>query len=198
VTMPRQDGTLQSEMTWTPPSAWCPHPRHWHAESVDATEREVALLVGALVVAVQPDVVVESGSNTGQTSELIGYALLSNGHGHCWSAERLPEYAALASARVAGLPVTIVHEDTASWVPPDGIGLAFLDSSIAGRAGELAAWRPRFLPGAVVVVHDTAPHHATMATLGPVLGEGWLASVTLRTPRGVTIGVVTEEARDDG
>ena len=182
-----------TEDRWTPPPPWCPAPHHWHADTADATEHEVTELAAAFVRALQPEAVVETGTNTGQTALAIGAALARNGHGHLWTVEADPGLARSAAAALAHLPVTVVCADTADWEPPVPPGFAWLDSAIDARAGEIARWAasPGFAPGAVIGIHDTGPQHRTAATLEPLVRSGLLRTVTLRTPRGVTFAEVT-------
>lgn len=177
-----------SEDRWTPPSAWCPNPHWWHADTGDATEHEVTVLVAAFVTALQPEIVVETGTNTGQTAVAIGRALARNGHGHLWTVEADADLAAAAARAAEGLPVTVEHAHTSSWEPPGRIGFGWFDSSLGDRAGEITRWAvsPGFEPGAIIGIHDTGPQHIVQATLAPLAGSGLIRAVTLRTPRGVT------------
>ena len=95
------------EADFTPPNSWCPDPGFWHADDGDATEHEVTELVAAFVRALQPELVVETGSYSAQTSLAVGEALARNGHGRLVTLEIEPELAGIAKAKCAGLPVTI-------------------------------------------------------------------------------------------
>lgn len=188
------------EDRWTSPSPWCPHPGWWHADTADATEREVSLLVSAFVRALQPETVAETGTNSGQTALAIAEALRGNGHGHLWTIETDPALAESARELLAGYPVTVIHGSSLDWSPPQ-IDFAWLDSGpLTGSAGgadcgalrreELSRWLPRFTPGAVIGVHDTAPHHPVMRALEPVLRAQGMMFLNLRTPRGVLFAQV--------
>ncbi|HEX7163335.1 MAG TPA: class I SAM-dependent methyltransferase [Trebonia sp.] len=183
-----------TEDAWTPPSAWQPNPRHWHSDDAQATEHEVSELVGAFARALQPEIAVETGSNSGQTAEAIGRALARNGHGHLYSLETDPVMADMAEARCAGLPVTVVRGDSLSWTPPGEVGLAWLDSETGIRHLELQRLRRFLAEGAIVGIHDTGPQHVTARFLLPLVQSGVFTAITLRTPRGVTFGTV---ARDE-
>lgn len=178
------------EDRFTPPSPWCETPEHWHSDDAQATEHEVTELVAAFARALQPELVVETGSNTGQTTEAIGRALAANGHGHLWSLEQDEALAAKAAERCEGLPVTVVATDSLSWSPPGEVGLAWLDSEPGIRHLELLRLRPHLAAGALVGVHDTGPQHVTFRLLRPLIADGVFMPVTLRTPRGVTFGTV--------
>lgn len=190
---------MVTEDRWTPPSSWCPEPRWWHADTADATEHEVTALAAGFVRALQPETVAETGTNTGQTALAIGQALAANGHGHLWTLETDEPMATAARRLLSGLPVTVVHASSLDWEPPDGTGFAWLDSGpvtgFAGdpgalRRGEIARWLPRFAAGAVIGIHDTAPHHPVMRAVLPLLEAREMAFLNLRTPRGVVFAQV--------
>lgn len=186
---------MPTEDAWTSPTEWCPHPEWWTAdEDPDVTEREVTALVTAFIRGLQPQVVVETGTSTGATAVAIGQALEENGHGHLWTVEIDRELAAAAAVKVKDLPVTVVIGDSLAWEPPDGIGFAWIDSgNAAHRTMEISNWRYKFARGAIVGVHDTAPSHGReplrIALDGLFTQLGW-PSLTLRTPRGVTLAQV--------
>lgn len=173
----------------TSPSDWCPRPHLWHETSEDAAECEVSDLVGAFIRALQPEVVVETGTYTGQTAAAIGKALAANGHGHLWTVEIDPGFAATAEEACRGLPVTVLTGNSLTWEPPAPIDFAWIDSGDAGtRVQEIRNWLPLFSYGAVIGVHDTNPGHSPVGTAiaGLVLIEGLLSGINLRTPRGVS------------
>jgi len=178
-----------TEDTWTPPNWWCPEPQHWHADDAQATEHEVTELVAAFVRALQPDVAVETGTWTGQTTQAIGRALVRNGHGHLHAVEILPQYAEMARVLCAYLPVTVVTGDSTTWDPPGGIGFAWVDSGQA-RGADIELLLPRMLPGAIIGMHDGGPQHPFRGQLGALEARGLVRAVTLRTPRGVCFAEV--------
>lgn len=191
---------MATEDRWTPPSPWCRHPGWWHSDTADATEHEVTGLVAALVRALQPEAVVETGTNSGQTALAIGQALAENGHGRLWTLEVDEALAASARDLLAGLPVTVACVSSLHWDPPQDIGLAWIDSGpVVGAPGldwaslrrdEVARWLPRFAPWAVIGVHDTAPHHPVMRALAPLFQAQGMPVLNLRTPRGVALAQV--------
>lgn len=183
---------MLSEDAHTQPSAWCRTPQRWHAPDAQGTETEISALIGALVRALQPDFVLETGAYHGQTTERIGEALQWNGHGYAHSLEKVPDRAGEAAARVDGLPITVVCVDSAGYTPPESIGLAFLDSEPHLRAGEVARFWDWFEDGAIVCVHDTAPQHVAAAALDLGAMAHGMAAINLRTPRGLLIFQVTK------
>lgn len=177
--------TLLAESTWTAPRAECPNPGWWHAPDDESTEVEVSVLVAGFVRALQPEIVVETGSAFGQTAEAIGVALQANGHGFLWTLETDPERAAATRQRCAGLPVAVVEEDSRTWTPPGPIDFAWFDSALTIRTDEFRRFRPSFSPRCVVGFHDAGPQHGIRQSIEDLHGS-WLY---LPTPRGVIFGV---------
>lgn len=170
------------------PSDWCPAPHWWHYTSEDSAECEVSDLAAAFVRALQPEIVVETGTYTGQTAAAIGRALAANGHGHLWTLETDPGFAATAEEACEGLPVTVIHGSSLDWTPPGPVGFAWIDSGDAGtRMQEIRNWLPLFTPGAVIGVHDTNPGHSPVGdAVAGLIAEGLVSGITLHTPRGVS------------
>jgi len=170
------------------PTAWCPKPELWTASDSDSAECEVTELVAAFVRALQPELVVETGTCWGQTAEAIGRALAANGHGRLVSLEVDEERVAASRARCAGLPVEVLCRPSMSWEPSEPIGFAWFDSLLDLRVAEFVHFGPWLEVGSLVGFHDTAPHFGTYGAI--VEGLPRLRPLTLRTPRGVTFAEV--------
>ena len=170
----------------TRPSPHCPRPHLWRAHDAMATEVEVLVLVGAFVRALQPEVVVETGTHRGFGAEAIGQALALNGHGHLFTLEIDADLHAEASERTAGLPVTCLLMPAQTFTPPAPIDFAFFDSDPDERADEYRRFRDHMHGRTVVGFHDTAPHHGIRGHLDALD----LHLLDLPTPRGVTFGRV--------
>lgn len=181
---------MARESEWTPPSAWCSHPENWSADTADATEHEVSNLIAALVTALQPELVVETGSNTGQTSAAIGLALWQNGHGRLDTIEFDATLHQLAVLRTDGMPVNCIHGSSLDYEPPAPIDFGFFDSDAHIRHLEIGRLLPHFSQGALLAVHDTGPQHPVLTYLQPLINNGRLTALNLRTPRGVLIAQV--------
>jgi predicted O-methyltransferase YrrM len=186
------------ESTWTEPRADCPHPERYHAPDPDTTETEVTTLVAAFVTALQPDVVVETGSAFGFTSQAIGEALHANGQGMLYTYEVDRDRARDTLNRVAGLPVIVAQRPSLAGIA-DLIGIghekrvrfAFLDSLLELRVPELQAIRPLLAPGAIVGVHDCGePEHTKYGAFSREVAVAAMKlgfnRISLPTPRGVT------------
>jgi hypothetical protein len=182
--------TVQLESTWTAPRSDCPRPDWWHATDDDSTEIEVSELLAGFVRALQPEIVVETGTAWGQTAELIGRALKANGHGHLYTTETNVERVVAATGRCAGLPVTVLNQESLSFTPPGPVGLAFFDSFIPIRVQEAQALRPWLQPGALLGFHDCGPQHGYRDEVEALAQDGWLRMIYLPTPRGVIFAEV--------
>lgn len=179
-----------TERTWTQPRPDCPHPEHWHAPDPDSTEQEVSLLVGAFVRALQPELVVETGTAFGQTAEAIGAALVANEHGHLITYETDPRRAALATDRCAGLPVTVINRSSLDGSLERQIDFAWFDSLLHLRRAEFLRFRQCMTTGAIVGFHDCGPQHPVRVDVETLAQHGYLRPIYLRTPRGVMFAEV--------
>ena len=180
----------ETEDRFTVPSAECPNPQYWHSRDDASTEDEVAELVAAFVRALQPEIVVETGSSFGFTAALIGKALRRNGHGHLYTIDTDPEMVKVTRKRCAGLPATVIEGPSLSFTPPGPVGFAWLDSEPQYRIDEAHMLHPFLAPGAFVGIHDTATHHNFRPAVERLCDEGWLRPVWLPTPRGVMFAEV--------
>lgn len=179
------------ESTWTAPRPDCPHPQYWHAPDAQGTEDEVTELVAAMVRALQPELVVETGTHLGATAEAIGRALRRNGHGHLITLEVDRYIAAQAAVRVHGLPVDVRAQSSLTFTPPGPIDFAWFDSDAHRRQLEIRAYLPWMHARTVIGVHDTGPQHPVRELLRPLEADGVLLSVLdLPTPRGVVFARV--------
>lgn len=170
---------------------WCAKPEFWHAPDKESSELEVLELCAAFIRALQPEVVVETGSAYGFGAAMMGAALKANGHGRLYSLEiDLARYEH-AFERCKGLPVDVVYIDSMTWKPPAGIGFAFFDSRPNLRADEFRRYRPFMVPSAIVAFHDIAPHHTIWPRVHELEREGLLRALQLRTPRGIAICQIT-------
>lgn len=185
------------ESTWTAPRPDCPHPERWHAIDVLSTEREVSELVGALVGALRPDLVVETGTHHGWTSVAIGRALADAGVGRLVTLEIDTTCIPTARERCAGLPVEVVEMSSLDYVPDGPIDMLWLDSLIDLRVPEYLHLLPWFSDRSVVGFHDTGPQHppSLRRELDLLVDTGMIdPPLYLPTPRGVALARPTVTA----
>ena len=179
-----RDGAT-TEARYTAPREDCPHPERWHSADPDSTEHEVTELVAAMVTALQPDFVVETGTAFGQTAEAIGRALQRNGQGRLVSLEVDPARVAASRARCEGLPVTVEQTPSLDYTPDSPVDFAWFDSLVDLRPEEFRRYLPHMHPRTVVGFHDTGPQHRVRDLLRPLEAEGLITPLYLPTPRGV-------------
>jgi predicted O-methyltransferase YrrM len=179
---------LNSELTYTKNSLFCPKPEYWNSPDIQATENEVSELVGSFVRALQPELVIETGTYLGHTTKIIGESLNKNGHGRCISLELDEKMALISKEKTSSLPVEIICTSSIEWLKnlKQNVDFAWLDSAINTRAIELELLYPNITTGGIIGIHDTGPQHKTEVYLKPVLEKINLSCIKLRTPRGVS------------
>lgn len=173
------------ESRWTEPREDCPHPEWWHSTDPESTELEVTALIGAFILALQPEYVVETGSCVGMTSAIIGAALQNNGHGKLDTCEVNKTAIDWARGLCQGLPVRVNEIESMRFVPVKPIDFLFLDSLMELRVPEFHRFKTFLSPGAVIAFHDTGPHKGDFQEMVQSI-EG-LRFLQLNTPRGITL-----------
>jgi predicted O-methyltransferase YrrM len=190
----------ETEDRWKPANARCPHPERWHSADADSTEVEVSELVAAFVRALQPNLVVETGSAWGQTTTLIAEALFVNECGFLVSLETDPERWLATICRVdreeVGGHWSVLEESSLEWDPEPyvqdygPIDLVFSDSYGPIRIPEVVRLLPFMRKDATVIFHDTAPEPEfpfRRMIEDELVSTGIIRCVDLPTPRGVSI-----------
>ena len=167
----------------------CRNPHLWHSRTASSTEIEVSEFVGALARCLQPELVVETGTNIGQTSYFIGEALLANGHGKLVTIEPNKRVWRYARRRCKRLPVDCVLGEALKW-EPDGqtIDMMFFDSEPDSRPLEFQHFRPYMNPFTVLVWHDAAiTHRIYRRHLKRLIRSKSIQPLFLPTPRGLCL-----------
>ena len=189
-------GRPKPESRYFGPTHRCPHPERWTSNDGDSTEIQVSQLIGALVTALQPDYVIETGTAWGVTTRRIIKALQGNGHGKLFTLEvdAEPERIAYVKERIPGSPHwEQVICSSLDWEPPlpeGSVGFLFTDTFRDIRLAEIEHFWPWLRnPGAIIAVHDSAWDQ------GPL--RGWIEqnlvnqqkarAIDLPTPRGLTL-----------
>jgi hypothetical protein len=188
------------ESTFTAPRVDCPHPERWTCPDEQATEVEVSELVAALVTALQPDVVIETGTYLGHTARRIGEALVRNGQGRLVTMEPDADRHAAAVFRVGDdLPVDVLQRESLSVsceeirsLAPGHVGLAWFDSLLELRVAEFEHFSALFDERTIVGFHDAGAHHGDWSD--EVRRHPRLATIDLPTPRGCIIARVRRPA----
>lgn len=195
---------LESE--FTAPHQACPHPEYWHAPDSDSSEMEVSELVGALVRAIQPELVIETGTAYGYTARKIARALTRNGHGRLISMDIDPyriEFAEelfkadMARHIVDPACFEIRRQSSLDYQPSEPIQFAWFDSLYELRAQEFRHYRASGQLGAGTIVgfHDWTSglrgHYMDVRReVEELADKGWLRPIFIPTPRGVALAEV--------
>lgn len=186
------------ESRFTPARGDCPHPERWHSSDADSTELELSVFISALVQAIRPDLVIETGSAFGQTSEQIGKVLDRAGFGRLISFEIDGDRVQKSRDRVEGLPVEVRRESSLEGMEglldewSGRVGVIFLDSLFDLRPLE---WEPAvklLAPGGVICVHDCGNPNGTKypkfsKTMHDKAKASGFVGIPFNTPRGFTM-----------
>lgn len=178
------------ESRWTAPHGECAAPQQWHAWDGYATEVEVVELVAAFVRALQPELVLETGTWKGYMALAVAEALRRNGHGRLLTLESDADLARLATALLQPYPqAQVVQTDSKSFVLSEDVQFAWLDTRLENGLIEFRKYYPR-LRG-IVGFHDTGRHHGIVRdTVELLAAEKLLRPLFLNTPRGVAFAEV--------
>lgn len=182
--------TVQAE--YTPPSAECPQPELWKMVDSQSTELEVIDFLKALVIAMKPKLIVETGTFLAYSTLKMAEALKENGFGKIITIEYDPDIFAKAKERIdaSGLASWIDNRNASSLeTQVEGtIDLLFSDSHRTIRGKEIRRWLPQIEARGLILIHDTSPHYPVVReTVLELEREGLLSIVMLPTPRGLVI-----------
>ena len=170
----------------------CPHPERWSMIDSMTAEVEVLELLATLVTTLKPELVVETGSFLGVSTEWIARGLERNGRGRVISCEFDPVVYAKAKARLAGsplLPWMDLRNESSLEMPVEGtIDLLFSDSDPELREAEVKRFLPQMNPHGLIVIHDASTHLKTVREAALTMErEGLLSILLLPTPRGLVL-----------
>ena len=180
------------------PTSVCPNPRLWHCYEEMTTELEVLALLTALVIALKPNRIIETGCFKGSGTEALATGVAVNGFGRIDTCDISDEQVALTFERIAHLPehtynnigirrctgLDLIRDYSAGLVD-----FAFLDSGMdIDRCDELRSLYPMLRNGGVVAIHDTGIHtYLRERHLPPLLRELDMQHLFFDTPRGLTL-----------
>jgi len=170
--------------------------RLWSMFDGNTAESEVLDLMLALTRLVKPNHVIETGTWLGLMSCAIARGLVANGFGDLTTLEIDPAVHQAACATIAKSGVGAVVDarcvSSMEFTPDHTYDMAVFDSETHLRLDEFRRFRPWLKDGALVIFHDTAPHHQwVIAGIVTLLREGAVHGVNFPTPRGVFVGRVT-------
>lgn len=186
----RAAGSLLPEYHRATPE--CAHPERWSMIDSMTAEVEVLELLATLVTTLKPELVVETGSFLGVSTEWIARGLERNGRGRVISCEFDPVVYARAKERLAGSPLLQwidLRNESSLEMPVEGtIDLLFSDSDPELREAEVRRFLPQMNPNGLIVIHDASSHLKTVREAALKMErEGLLSILLLPTPRGLVL-----------
>ncbi len=167
--------------------------RLWSMVDGFTAELEVLDFLYALVRLTKPRYAIETGTWLGHTASAIGRALVDNGFGSLVTLDVNQEALAVAAKNIdaagATQTTTPLLCESLAFTPQESIDFALFDSETHLREAEFRRFYDWLAPGALVVFHDTALHHAVVGdAVKRLVSDGLLAGIELPTPRGVFVG----------
>ncbi|SFS05270.1 Predicted O-methyltransferase YrrM [Granulicella pectinivorans] len=186
----RAAGSLLPEYHRATPE--CPHPERWSMIDSMTAEVEVLEFLATLVTTIKPELVVETGSFLGVSTEWIARGMQRNGFGKVISCEFDPVVYEKAKARLAGselLPWMEFRNESSLEMKVEGtIDLLFSDSDTPIREAEVKRFLPQMKPTGVILMHDASSHMRVVRDAALKMeDEGLISVVLLPTPRGLVI-----------
>ena len=186
----RAAGTLLPEYHRATPE--CAHPERWSMIDSMTAEVEVLELLATLVTTLKPELVVETGSFLGVSTEWIARGLERNGRGRVISCEFDPVVFAKAQARLAGSPLLpwmeLRNESSLQMKVEGTIDMLFSDSDPGLREAEVKRFLPQMSPNGLILIHDASTHQKTVREAALTMErEGLLSILLLPTPRGLVL-----------
>jgi predicted O-methyltransferase YrrM len=191
----RAGGVLQPEYHRATPE--CPHPQQWSMFDSMTAEVEVLELLATLVTTLKPQLIVETGSFLGVSTEWIARGLdrnTSSGSpaGKIISCEYDPTIFARAKERFATNPlakyIDLRNESSLEMHVDGTIDLLFSDSDPDLRETEVKRFLPQMNPNGLIVIHDASSHLKTVRDAAKKLErEGLISVLLLPTPRGLVL-----------
>ena len=177
---------------WVPPTPECPHPERWQMLDPESAEIEVLALLHALIVAVKPELIVETGTFVGHSAIKIAHALRANGFGRLITLEYDSAVFQKAKQNIdaSGVGRWIDYRNASSLDSSiDGpIDILFSDSNVNIREQEVRNFLPQIRPNGLVLIHDASSHFKVVREAAFRLeSEGLLSVVLLSTPRGLCL-----------
>jgi predicted O-methyltransferase YrrM len=181
---------LQAEYHRATPE--CPHPERWHMYDSLSAEVEVLDFLKALVIALKPELVVETGTFSGLSTLRIAEGLQANGFGRVITCELDKKVYDAARQRfdASGLAAWIDARNESSLdMKVDGrIDLLFCDSEGPLREQEVRRFLPQVNPNGLILIHDASSSLKIVREAALRLeAEGLLSVLLLPTPRGLVM-----------
>lgn len=180
------------QQEWIPPTPECPFPERWRMFDAQSAEIEVLDFLKALIIAVKPDVIVETGTFIGHSTLSMADGLRQNGFGRIITAEFDPKVFEKAQQNIqsSGLSKWIEAHLTSSLdlQVNDQIDILYSDSDPSIREQEVRHFLPRLKTGGLVLIHDASSSFKVVREAALNMErEGLLSVLLLPTPRGLVV-----------
>ena len=170
----------------------CGHPERWSMLDSMTAEVEVLEFLATLVTTIKPELVVETGSFLGVSTEWVARGLKRNGFGRVVSCEFDPVVYEKAKARFAESELKewmeLRNESSLEMKVEGTIDLLFSDSDLDIREAEVKRFLPHMRGNGVILMHDASSHMKTVREAALKMeAEGLISVVLLPTPRGLVV-----------
>src|SRR5271154_3565751 len=170
----------------------CPHPERWHMYDSMSAEVEVLDFLKAIVTALKPELIVETGTFSGLSTLHIAEGLKANGFGRVITCEYDAKVFAAAQKRFAssglGGWIDARNESSMDMKVEGRIDLLFCDSDAPLRGQEVRRFLPQMNPNGIILMHDASSSMKIVREAALQLeAEGLLSVLLLPTPRGLVM-----------
>lgn len=177
---------------WAAATPECPFPEKWHMMDAQSAELEVLDLLKSIVLAVKPDLIVETGTFIGHSAIKMAEGLRANGSGKIVTVEYDPAIYLKARENIeaSGLGNWIECRNASSLETSIAgpIDILYSDSETKIRESEVRHFLPLIRPRGLVLIHDASSQFKLVREAALKLEqEGLLSVVLLSTPRGLVI-----------
>ena len=174
------------------PTLECPFPERWQMVDAQSAELEILDFLKALVIAVKPELIVETGTFIGYSAIKMAEGVRTNGFGRIVTVEYDPVVFAKAKQNIdaSGLRnwIDCRNESSLDTIIDGEIDVLFCDSDPNIREQEVRRFLPQIRPRGLVLIHDAISHFDVVRDGALRLEqEGLLSIVMLSTPRGFII-----------
>jgi predicted O-methyltransferase YrrM len=174
------------------PTPECPHPERWSMFDSMTAEAEVLEFIRAVVTAIKPELVVETGTFSGISTLWIAEGLKANGRGRIITCEFDPKVYESAKARIAASELSqwieLRNESSLEMKIEGTIDLFFSDSDLPIREQEVRRFLPQINPHGLILMHDASSHLKLVREAALKLEqEGLISVILLPTPRGLVV-----------
>ncbi len=181
---------LQPE--YTEPSEECPEPRLWSMYDPMTAEKEVLDLLYAVVRALKPRLVVETGTFSGVSSTYIARAMKENGRGRLITCETDPVVYENACGRFRAEGLSSIIDcrlgSSLQLQIDDEIDLLYSDSDLKVREDEVRRFIRNVNPFGLILMHDAGSRFKIVRDAALKMeSEGLISVVLLSTPRGLVV-----------